>query len=939
MKRPSAQSLARPARYAAVIVAAVGIFAISQIFPLSTSAVNMFSTYENENTLSPLFTKDGVLVVNESAFAPTVNGTPFFKARAAVGLGGQSPFVFQDQIFSVGVGQVTSFRWTRRPPYFAGTELCTVSSSNFNYVQLSLSPTGIFSWSVPNVSFPGSVGGQTPTIYARGIAPASNIAINLVCPSSATDTAFINVVQASPPPTPTPTPTPSPTPAPTPVTRIVTTWNTIAVQEIKVFTVEVTNTLPNTTSALYISERSAAAVGFSHVLVGFSLSQNGPFTGSLNVPLQANASGKGVTPPIYARGMTESAGPISPSPAIVAAGVSGQTVPAMTPYPITVTPPPVPIVRFRNNDAKLGVGAVDGTNYVQVYYGQPNLVTSVTIDVNANSAVTLGTTPNGPFYNEIQLQLQLDGNGHGRTDVFYVKGQSASVEAWNGIEAAYVHPTNSDEYADSCTYSVTNVVAISMERMPGTSALSSNPNQGGGYRVFPEKLTPYDTNASRRRIKVVARLQAPIRDVHVDFFAYDMDDPSSDSYVLDEHGSAGNDNRGEGFQYIPSLSRLKTDSNGEAYAVYELSRQPGDNWRFAASSRGSDTASTDIYQVTTPDGIVLRDEEGGTVPTTTTASTTRRILATPLLTVWRRLHVELDSMGPVTGNYVSGSVSSVVTGFSTSTANLTIDPYFSTAFTDRRFFGGRVVFFQEDVIGSGISFDVLSNTTARIRVAGSLPESMVGWRFRIYDDDDMNANDSGMLDGDNGEDVPPPNTLWMQDSADIEKNRFAAAYIQPTYDLPGYDASLPFYLNIPQADTSQPYPTDYEYHSIQKFDNIAIRSDTEFWVVYLINAYQTPRHNDGDSHSEYAGISSPRINAVMFQESEIDAYGHLMRQTSDPSYVYSNDMRYTPVHEVGHLFDAQHDDGGFMGKTGRGYFSDLSLAKIRARERPTTGDF
>ena len=150
------------------------------------------------------------------------------------------------------------------------------------------------------------------------------------------------------------------------------------------------------------------------------------------------------------------------------------------------------------------------------------------------------------------------------------------------INATYYHPPSGTGYGISIGYDVTNVVSITVTRPGGVSQYDGNPNAGGGFRVFPEKQTPTDTNLWNDRIKVTAKLNVAKAGVDIDFLGWDMDDPSSDDTAVDSNGPSGRDNRG-GLGWNPTLSSTKTNANGEAYAVYSLSHQPGDNYRFSAA--------------------------------------------------------------------------------------------------------------------------------------------------------------------------------------------------------------------------------------------------------------------------------------------------------------------------------------------------------------------
>lgn len=107
-----------------------------------------------------------------------------------------------------------------------------------------------------------------------------------------------------------------------------------------------------------------------------------------------------------------------------------------------------------------------------------------------------------------------------------------------------------------------------------------------------------------------------------------MDDPSSDDAAVDPNGHAGKDNRG-GLGYIPDLSNTKTNASGEAYMVYALSPQPGDNYRFSAASRGEHD-TTFVFNSIQIDGTVLKDAQGNGVPVNAGTSYTQTVLASSM---------------------------------------------------------------------------------------------------------------------------------------------------------------------------------------------------------------------------------------------------------------------------------------------------------------------
>lgn len=111
--------------------------------------------------------------------------------------------------------------------------------------------------------------------------------------------------------------------------------------------------------------------------------------------------------------------------------------------------------------------------------------------------------------------------------------------------------------------------------------------------------------------------------VKVYFRAFDVDDPSSNT-AIDPNGSAGADNPGGNL--TPATVSAIPDGSGKAKATFVVTRYPGDNFKVIA---GCDEASVN--------GVTQSDMDSSSLPSS--------IAASELLTVWRMLHIENDSMG------------------------------------------------------------------------------------------------------------------------------------------------------------------------------------------------------------------------------------------------------------------------------------------------------
>jgi hypothetical protein len=161
--------------------------------------------------------------------------------------------------------------------------------------------------------------------------------------------------------------------------------------------------------------------------------------------------------------------------------------------------------------------------------------------------------------------------------------------------------------------------------------LDENPKEGGGKRIFPGAPAP--GQPARALLHVRATLDEAIPGVEIHFASFDVDDPSADQPPIDNEG-AGPDNRG-----TPKEGELKpdhkpTDANGAAEVDFKVTMQPGDNFRVVAEVQGDEWLSTLVPKHPDPQGRVFDGDDP--VPGEKT---------TELLTVWRKMHCVVESMG------------------------------------------------------------------------------------------------------------------------------------------------------------------------------------------------------------------------------------------------------------------------------------------------------
>lgn len=611
-----------------------------------------------------------------------------------------------------------------------------------------------------------------------------------------------------------------------------------------------------------------------------------------------------------------------------------------------------------------------------------------------------------------------------------IKGVTESSQPDNFVIEATMNGNATVLKSDNFTVPV--VTSIAFERINTDDvALDNNPGTDGthtageGLRIFPDKNNSGDPT-DRSILRVKATVAPAGANIKVYFNSYDLDDPSS-SATIDTNGAAGNDNNGSaggsgaGQFTIPSgvsctnavagsFSKVDctTNASGVAEAHFQTTMQPGDNFAVVASV-------DDVYRngitLSSSNGSVITNSSGQTIGTTQTNVPGMR---TEMLTVWRRLHIELDSMGNVSGNSTTGTIPTAVSvpaGTQTITVNVTSS---AQTLQPNRFENGRIVIGTTSlrVVGNTVStplwgggdeirdgggdkddtgdkgdnivycpYDYISgcyeeppdppdptptpiitptptpaptptptpgrtmDVTVIVPTAFNIPANQA---FTLYDDDDFNDNDGTNVDGDNGENVTPPDTGRLSDtsapcgSTGSGCNSFAPAYIIPKYDLPGAGEDTTFVLNVELTNAG----VNAILADPNDFDNMSHHARTDFWTVYLTGAYQPEELNaDGDPRqTNSAGIVSGIYGIANTPAGATTGTGAMVLMEMGRPTEYPNGFASRPVstahtaaHEIGHLFGCNHPEGGLMEITQlrtSGIFDDRSVAIIRAATHP-----
>jgi len=471
-----------------------------------------------------------------------------------------------------------------------------------------------------------------------------------------------------------------------------------------------------------------------------------------------------------------------------------------------------------------------------------------------------------------------------------------------------------------------------------------NDTQNGGLRIFPGKRYAVDPSASiRSKVSLEAEIGAPMSGITVTFRVFDVDDPFDQNNptmpnvgVIDADTS-GPDNRPVG-TVDPGVGTWTgtTDANGKARVDITVSMQPGNNYRAAASTVPAGVAQLSQADA---DGQVAHN----------------CIVYSDMLTVWRKLHVETDSMGPVTNNKIDSPFTGIV-GSGTSlteinglyslddlSANLDKTPPGNGRFEngivtvgDVQFMiaigpitangSNRVVFPSASI--AGLPFSAVDNDTwGNGTIGGTIADVMkVGinydWRLNVtaHNEDPIDWPDfvGGTLTVGGGAEVPITAASdvapQLRSSAlnipcsvhddDVDSllpklpdtstlaAAYAPAYVVPVYDVGDNDANVPFVLNVADNDAAIDAVLDWVSRSLNA---------PEFWVVYILQSFQGPAPGedaDPDSEALTLGMTPSRTGgSLSFIETIYDS-------TANPPGRLSNNV----VHETGHAVADSADE-------------------------------
>jgi hypothetical protein len=454
-------------------------------------------------------------------------------------------------------------------------------------------------------------------------------------------------------------------------------------------------------------------------------------------------------------------------------------------------------------------------------------------------------------------------------------------------------------------------------------------NEGGvGKRIFPDRKDPKDTakESMRSKVKLRAKTTPITPGIKIYFKSFDVDDATSASLDPNneiDSGPEGNDNL-DIFTGIPKEGKLAepfavTDANGEAVIEFTVTSQPGDNFRVAAALATSELGKLKVTDTASQ----------YFVPANNTQLTQFKGTLSDMLTVWRKLNIEIDSMSgfPTSGtekNYEEGVIlnytaNSPGTGYSTIKLNADFGgPY-------NRFENGKI-----EVQGLG-TFEVKSSThnfldADTVVIIGTPGNQIVSKAFKLYDDDDKFLDILGLAPT-----LPYNNKSPAVISAISPK--FSSAFIKVVdANASGWNP----HQTIPFKRNEKALGGNLITGNTSSFPSAKDLQDSQFfWERTVVFGYQPEIAYDHDPDGEYGFYkgNSPAVTLTFkslgytaiflenIRESTMAQCGltPLSSQGAIDVYktLYLEDLYGVCAHEIGHCVgrkseSSDHGEGGLM---------------------------
>ena len=455
-----------------------------------------------------------------------------------------------------------------------------------------------------------------------------------------------------------------------------------------------------------------------------------------------------------------------------------------------------------------------------------------------------------------------------------------------------------------------------------------------GKRIFPGRKDPTDTTG-RAKVKLIVKTSPVLQGTKIYVKSFDVDDITDEAFDQDDDGNPvidTNGKKGGGDDNLPDFAStglkgefwdnganqwggetaiMEIDSDGVAEFHFRVGFQPGNNYRVVASV--VDESMFDDVQIEDPEIAKFLGPKPGQ---------DAQVPASPLLTVWRRLGVENDSMNAIPEDqffYKRNDLSSdiaqpkVLNSFLNTAGETT---FIISGISDTSSFktleNGRIIVQSQTL---PVTDTVIFGTGAYgVDVAEDHTDVTVNSGFRLYDDDDYGLS------------APPLPNLTLADEVvkgkKVMKDVFRPAFIEIV--------SAAEYNTRPNLEFQRnAWITSFNDGVFD--DNIDVLDSNGLWAVTVVAAYQGELDADVDPLGEppSEGVTPPigGTFSVVWVETIRDVLDGPIRLNPSKIEDLNDELRrniiLTAAHEIGHHptysdGNSHHEENGLMGRDGYG---------------------
>jgi len=461
------------------------------------------------------------------------------------------------------------------------------------------------------------------------------------------------------------------------------------------------------------------------------------------------------------------------------------------------------------------------------------------------------------------------------------------------------------------------------------NAMSWKEMPGGGKRIFPDAQAP-DDQQERNLVDVMVKTGVPHAKVWLKVF--DVDDPTPEKFDVDQNthehivdpndqdGEHGEDNAGDtGGKFAQNDSvtiACVTDENGIAKVKeggeWKLPRlkvgmQPGFNYRVAAA-----------FEEEGFNGVSSGDKSAsGYIPANSQQVAGFKGAISPMLTVWRRLNLEIDSMDAVTqpkGKYDHYTFTNAH-WVSNNTLEGTGELVNGQQSEEDEFYKGGFIQNDAGKRKYAISHSTGNRNLVDFQFSNPLHTPVIpeGSTFEAYDDDDQFLEYLGLHPS-------LPRTDMHREIVQKITPVFSPIYLEIA-DADGQNSRkiVDFSLYSSAVDISSPFNYFLDFDSIGSKRDLH-ESTPKYWTWLLSIVYHGPRAQDGDpdyaylssllgltTSSRFSSDGSPKLSGICFEtirdlvfEQLTESSFHTPEQRSIQKNRLIDKFCAVVAHELGH---------------------------------------